>query len=854
MENTPEAHADILVNNQFNQLDQKFMFFTMIASELSEVEDPDNQEFICEPEYSFALQKFKVLLKGDVPITPENACKLAVWGFDPKSFKNDRQKNPLYKKKILEEVPLPLNGSLHLKKWQQWIQESKDVSDKLIKAFSLMNVFPIKTKEEAIRVGSAIETYGFTTIRNNYSTAMFALKHKIKNDTLSQYLKFKINEEINLPNPSEVFCIQENIKYTLIRLHRTDPAIMIIGESTDCCLRFGGHAERCLEDGLTLPNNGFYVLLKTVKAENDESFQNPCKHSLIYFEAGTAIVGVGYAYLTKQGNLMIDSWENQGKSKENEHLKYNNIAKLLLLHFSQQIFDTTGLGRIVIGKGGKTPHFWKLNSELLLHEIMLEGFNYGDGKTQSLIQESNLLFITKENLKVIVAQTFPSDYLISHKFCRSWGCLTAEDIRELKEINNLINAEERLRKALIICQGEENPTVERLCDLTRLQNTENEHIFNKRTLWMMQGQFCTLEQLSNIQDKNEIHVLTNEDLLSLYAHQNVSFEDLLQFKSENDRRKREVLLSKDAIEAYSDRYLEFQTLNQIPDIEIIRLLTSYDARTLYKKGCLATDLQAFFKDKSFETCREYVELLGSQQSSQALNLGAQAKLLLKLFEHDTLAYESTVSKLVSPNAQRFFHNEFAINEIINKYFTNLKLFELILNKVDCDIFFYLMENMYVRIEDMESVNDMKKLEILISEAAKHAYTSGQVTFDRLKTIDNRDKLIILISKDVRQLYSKAAFSEIERIYAIFECLSANDVRKVQSLFRALAKVKSSEALNALTSPEAQKAIQAGAPLHLLLKLFENDKQTFSFMTSAEAVAQYNEGLTFEKVRADYQQK
>jgi hypothetical protein len=95
--------------------------------------------------------------------------------------------------------------------------------------------------------------------------------------------------------------------YYLAKLPIDDPRAYILGHITNCCQSVGGESEQCVMDGITLANNGFYVLLK----KNGKTSAGGCRledGSINYKEFD--IVGQGYAWLSRDGNMTFDSWEN----------------------------------------------------------------------------------------------------------------------------------------------------------------------------------------------------------------------------------------------------------------------------------------------------------------------------------------------------------------------------------------------------------------------------------------------------------------------------------------------------------------------------------------------------------------
>ena len=143
--------------------------------------------------------------------------------------------------------------------------------------------------------------------------------------------------ELNLPG------------YYFLKLPIDDPRAYILGHYTACCQSMGGNSQTCVIDGITLPNNGFYVLLK---ANNNNIGRSDIfnDNARINYDKFT-LVGQGYAWLNRNNNLVFDSWENL------RPLVDDDVIVPFLKEFASRLTTAKGsdiLG-VNIGTGGKTP-------------------------------------------------------------------------------------------------------------------------------------------------------------------------------------------------------------------------------------------------------------------------------------------------------------------------------------------------------------------------------------------------------------------------------------------------------------------------------------------------------------------
>jgi hypothetical protein len=170
--------------------------------------------------------------------------------------------------------------------------------------------------------------------------------------------------------------------YYLTKLPVNDHRAFVLGHETHCCQSYGDLGEECVISGMSIPSNGFYVLLE--KRHTDNNVRAPTELAGKINEKHYQIVGQCYASLTQAGNLLIDSWENK-------HRRYDDIIIKLLPAMANQIMTVNPtISRVVIGRGGRTPDLWKKQyRSLKQREEVLAGYRSLDADLQAEIQCRN---------------------------------------------------------------------------------------------------------------------------------------------------------------------------------------------------------------------------------------------------------------------------------------------------------------------------------------------------------------------------------------------------------------------------------------------------------------------------------
>ena len=188
--------------------------------------------------------------------------------------------------------------------------------------------------------------------------------------------------------------------YHLVKLPINDPRAYVLGDITGCCQSIDGHSERCVIDGVTRENNGFYVLLK------GKPNANPLIGGQINDENFT-IVGQGYAWLSQGGNFVFDSWENLRPEADDK------VIVPMLKKMAQDVTEQNeDIVRVTIGISEKTPKAFQ-EQPVANPEKIAEGFQYGDSQKQCLV------YLDEVKLSKMKASFINKHALLGHSIWKS---------------------------------------------------------------------------------------------------------------------------------------------------------------------------------------------------------------------------------------------------------------------------------------------------------------------------------------------------------------------------------------------------------------------------------------------------
>ncbi|EKD53858.1 MAG: hypothetical protein ACD_60C00144G0003 [uncultured bacterium] len=285
---------------------------------------------------------------------------------------------------LIYSLPIAVKENIHLSQWQSLIQQYGP------KVCRLFNMAPAIEKYLGGRcpnnLNEAVDAAKNTRFKHAKSFPELAdlfIEYNLSEKLFERSLKIEQNrkKQDNLPSitirGSDVS--PQYSSYHFVKLPIDDPYAYVLGHATNCCQSIGGESELCVIDGITLENNGFYVLLKKKNADKKEENSNPVLNGKINYQ-NYEIVGQGYAWLSQNGNLVFDSWENKTPTRDDK------IIVDMLKEFSRQVTEQkeSTIVRVMIGTGGKTPELF--NDNIASHpEVIKEGWQYGDSLKQAII-------------------------------------------------------------------------------------------------------------------------------------------------------------------------------------------------------------------------------------------------------------------------------------------------------------------------------------------------------------------------------------------------------------------------------------------------------------------------------------
>lgn len=376
-------------------------------------------------------------------------------------------------------------------------------------------------------------------------------------------------------------------KYMMVKLPASDLRATILGNITSCCQHIDGNAERCVIDGMTLPTNGFYVVLECPKDAPQQIPWNNLEQS------GFQIVGQGYAYKTIRGNLTLDSFEKARDS----HVP---VCQRALELFAQKIIAThPEIYRVTVGTGSGIMS--NSNKERIGYpELQKLGKPYGDAKEQVsiLTRFENVETITQfhkdfleavikekpqQSLKTLFSSTDPSGFISALAWSQGMSideALTIQKSRNLKVFlsSNAATAYNAGASVEALVQLPEMKlsllTSDKACHLYRngVQfNSLSTVPFIEKLELLLQCKYGepgpTFDQLNRIDDLKRLEILVRTD----YYHPNrPTFKDLSE---ESDLTRLSLL----AWASYNSDFT-FQQLKTVTDIAQLEALAQISQR------------------------------------------------------------------------------------------------------------------------------------------------------------------------------------------------------------------------------------------------------------------------------------
>ena len=168
----------------------------------------------------------------------------------------------------------PTTGRILIDKWRELIKEAGNSKLSVMKAFSVSDWITLEDLEDIVNIGKAVEELedNYSDLRNISPRAVLFVMRVIESNEaelreLKEYLKVSPQHSCNIPQIETNYITEttDDKCCMLVKMQKDDPIALIIGRSTDSCLKFKDHGQQCLIDGLTLINNGFYLMIEAPK-------------------------------------------------------------------------------------------------------------------------------------------------------------------------------------------------------------------------------------------------------------------------------------------------------------------------------------------------------------------------------------------------------------------------------------------------------------------------------------------------------------------------------------------------------------------------------------------------------------
>lgn len=390
-----------IFNNADEALYKKFQTYFKIAKIIADFIE-DNNDKINSVAY---LHAYKMMVYFGSETKEQNYFKpLELFLKSHNGFANP---SPIHDALINSLPKCDVNSLLELTNWRNMIMKNGFTAVRLFALAPELEKIIGKAPDDYAQAVQAAATMNFKRENEYPELAKLCRHYALSEATFNRCLTIEKGRKKsdNLPDISIDGKNHGHPGYHLLKLPLDDPRAYILGHITNCCQSIGGASDACVVDGLTLKNNGFYVLLKS-KNKSAHTIP-PLKNGRIDYQH-FKIVGQGYAWLSQHGNLTFDSWENLNTSSDNNHDQDvfvvdvaendramqsddsdDDVIKSLLTALSIEATNNhPDIIRVTIGAGGKTPKQFKIARELKDPERMLEGRLYADSVRQYLIHEN----------------------------------------------------------------------------------------------------------------------------------------------------------------------------------------------------------------------------------------------------------------------------------------------------------------------------------------------------------------------------------------------------------------------------------------------------------------------------------
>lgn len=644
----------------------KFLFADAFKSQFASREEELKREFEdLEQRYAYGhkfedFQKIHAainfadqVVEGNIPSeTPERAYKAMAIFWEKDATQTAKNINEFIKA-FTSKYPNPIHDMFMDQlptgiKQAEWLKLMKKSGLEVLK--EVPRALEIEQDENALKdIGKfreKVKSLKYSRQKENPELAELYSFYEVDNETFELTLDLMKEGEplASLKKLDNLPSVEHKLEGTaknlwLMKLPAGDPRGLILGKITNCCQSINGHSEECVIDGMTRPNNGFYVLVELPKGKEPkdikwESFEKD----------GNKILGQGYAWKSKTGNLTFDSWENL-----NPNANDIDVARNLVAFTDKLIEADPSISRVTLGLGGKTPAVLKQLIESTETEDIQEGYFYGDSRQQIEIGACQEL----EKLRGQIREVFPESNLNITTIAQAKYIL--EHREEFKAIDP---AEQWIYSSWSIVLGEEHikTLVNEISDDPLSLMLRDEAKKGYRT------EKVSARDLKDL-DPEKIKLLISYRAIKAYNTGKVSAQDLKDLPQE----KIDLLISDEAICAYQTGRVRAQNLVRLADQKILEILclsimTTYtthkDLTIKFFEGVEPKKLKLIVSDdaiKLYETGQVHPRDLKSLSVAQIKVLTSENAI--DIFQTHNVNFKA-IQKYTASELEYFFSEQF----------------------------------------------------------------------------------------------------------------------------------------------------------------------------------------------------
>lgn len=178
-------------------------------------------------------------------------------------------------------------------------------------------------------INQKAENISFARHEENSDIANLCLKYRMPESTFNKILDTILPKQKNSDNLPDISFEIQNGKYSFKKLEPGHIDGLFLGKMTNCCQFIDGDSEKCVIDGFTREDAGFYIIRDKKGKIKAQSY---------------AWIG-----LDKEGNdvIIFDSFEYLDEAKDT----FLEVVK----EFKIQLLNQTEYKGLYVGMGGKTP-------------------------------------------------------------------------------------------------------------------------------------------------------------------------------------------------------------------------------------------------------------------------------------------------------------------------------------------------------------------------------------------------------------------------------------------------------------------------------------------------------------------